>query len=374
MRILMVAHSNSGWTRSFARSFMAAGHAVRVISFYPEPVPEVGFEFVGVVPFDKYRNKHLYLTRVPRVRQIIREWKPDVVFAPYLASNGLTAALAGAHPLVLAALGSDVFNSDGRRKLSLWLRRQGIRYACGRAVLINSVSQALTDELVRLGVPRGKILQHPFGADVEVFRPDPAMPRAVVRRFICARRHEPLYDIATIIRALALLKRTNRSCECIFTGSGLLLDNHRRLAFELGVQDNVLFTGDVADGDLPALFRSADVYVSASTVDGTSVALLEGMASGLLPVVSCIPANTPWVKDGHNGLLFECGDAEGLARALCRAMDDGGLRERAFSLNRHIVIEQASMQGHHARLMAEFERVVTTGHACRDTSRVPADG
>ncbi len=361
MHILMVAHSISNWTPAFARSFMAAGHAVKVVSFSPQPVPGTEFEFVGVEPFDKYRNKHLFITRVPRVRRIIRQWRPDIVFAPYLASNGLTAALAGAQPLVLAAVGSDVFNPSGRRGLSLWLREASIRYTCRRAVLINSVSQALTRELMRLGAPRDKILEQPFGPDVETFRPDPEMPRPAVRRFICARRHEPLYDIPTIIRALAILKSAGRSFECLFTGSGTLWEDHRRLAADLGLGERVRFTGDVTTGELPALFGSADVYVSASTIDGTSVALLEGMASGLLPVVSRIEANLPWVEDGRNGLLFDCGDAEGLARALERAMEDRSLRERAFRENRSLVVERASMQAHHAGLLAAFERIAAAG-------------
>jgi len=354
----MVAHTISNWTPCFVRSFLAAGHAVKVVSFSPGPVAGAEFEFVGVEPFDKFANKHLFITRVPRVRGILRRWRPDIVFAPYLASNGFTAALAGARPLVVAAVGSDVFNPDGRRGLALRLREWSIRYTCRRAVKINSVSQALTDELVRLGVAPEKILQQPFGADVEAFRPDAEMPRASVRRFICARRHERLYDIATIIRALAILKRAGRSFECVFTGSGTLWEEHRRLAAQLGLDENTRFTGDLQDGELPGLLRSADVYISASTIDGTSVALLEAMAGGLLPVVSRIPANVPWIRDGRNGLLFDCGDAEALAAALQRAMDDADLRRRALLDNRTLVEEKGSMQAHHRRLLEEFERIV----------------
>jgi glycosyltransferase involved in cell wall biosynthesis len=69
-------------------------------------------------------------------------------------------------------------------------------------------------------------------------------------------------------------------------------------------------------GDLPGFLRAADVYVSASSSDGTSSSLLEAMASGLYPVVSDITANRPWVEHGKNGLLFAVGDAASLAEAL----------------------------------------------------------
>jgi glycosyltransferase involved in cell wall biosynthesis len=65
-----------------------------------------------------------------------------------------------------------------------------------------------------------------------------------------------------------------------------------------------------------AAYAAADVYVSASEVDGTSVSLLEAMASRRAVVVSDIAGNREWVEPGRNGVLFPVGDAALLARAL----------------------------------------------------------
>ena len=45
----------------------------------------------------------------------------------------------------------------------------------------------------------------------------------------------------------------------------------------------------------------ADVYVSLAESDGTSIALLEALALGAVPVLSDIPANRAWVRDGETG-------------------------------------------------------------------------
>jgi glycosyltransferase involved in cell wall biosynthesis len=65
----------------------------------------------------------------------------------------------------------------------------------------------------------------------------------------------------------------------------------------------------------------ADLYISASHVDGSSVSLMEALACGLPCLVSDIPANREWVTDGENGWLFPDGDAEALAARILQAID-----------------------------------------------------
>lgn len=359
MRILLVSHTASTWTPYFARYFALRGWTVKVVSFSPEPIDGVDVAFVGVSPFDKTKNKHVYVTRVTLVRRIAKQFRPDVTFAPYLSSNGLTAALAGLSPLVTAAVGSDVMNNAERRGIRLFLRRRSISFVCRRSQLINTVSQELTDELVNLGVPASKIIQLPFGADTEAFRPAPGMPREVARQFICTRRHERIYDNETIIRGLARLRSAGLEFRCTFVGDGSLSESLRRHAESLGLGDCVSFVGVRPHGELPELLRHADLYISASLRDGTSVSLLEAMAAGLVPVVSRIAANLPWVRHGENGLLFDCGDADSLARCLEQAMLDTSLRRRALEMNRNRVEREGSMKSHLERMAESMEQIAS---------------
>lgn len=83
----------------------------------------------------------------------------------------------------------------------------------------------------------------------------------------------------------------------------------------------VLFPGLVGFNDLPRYYRSADLYISASHSDGSSISLLEAMACGCPVVVSDIPGNCEWVQPGVNGWLFADGDADALAEAILHALD-----------------------------------------------------
>ena len=66
----------------------------------------------------------------------------------------------------------------------------------------------------------------------------------------------------------------------------------------------------------------ADLYVSPSHVDGSSVSLMEALACGLPCLVSDIPANMEWVREGENGWLFPDGNADALAAKILAAMEN----------------------------------------------------
>ena len=361
---MMVAHSNAPWTPLFARFFRDRGDDLVLVSFSPNPldgVDGIHVECVGLEVFNKFKDKHLYFTRAPRVHRVVERFQPEVAFAPYLTSNGLSAALAYRGPIVVSAVGSDVMLHTEWTGLKRRLREMVVRYVCRRAAVVNTVSAALDEELIRLGVPASKLFRLPFGVNTQRFCAAEDMPRPAAARFICTRRHEALYEVGTVIDALAILRATGRDFHCTLTGEGSLWEDHQQRARSAGLEDHVTFTGHLPYADLPELLRGADVYISASRRDGTSVSLLEAMAAGLLPVVSRIPANTPWVEHGRTGLLFDVGNAEQLAQALATAMDDAQLRDRAFRENRPRVEREADMHHNMERLAAVLERLAATG-------------
>jgi glycosyltransferase involved in cell wall biosynthesis len=79
------------------------------------------------------------------------------------------------------------------------------------------------------------------------------------------------------------------------------------------VLERVNMAGQVSQRDLPRWYQMADLYISPSHVDGSSVSLMEALACGLPCLVSDIPANKEWVTENENGWLFPDGDADALA-------------------------------------------------------------
>lgn len=125
----------------------------------------------------------------------------------------------------------------------------------------------------------------------------------------------------------------------------------RAYADELGVADDVVFTGRV--DDLPSYYRLADVYATASLHEGFGVPLIEAMASGV-PVVASRATAHPWVV-GEAGLLTEPGDAADLAKKIVQVLTDddlcGELVRRGLARAREFSLEHYEAEW--ARIVAE---------------------
>jgi len=106
-----------------------------------------------------------------------------------------------------------------------------------------------------------------------------------------------------LLKAFAALHRRRTSVRLMLLGDGSLAPDIHGLMNELGIGGVVHAPGRVPQEDLPEWFRMADAYVSSAMSDGTSVSLLEAMATGLPVVVSESFGNLEWVKQGVNGAL-----------------------------------------------------------------------
>jgi glycosyltransferase involved in cell wall biosynthesis len=84
---------------------------------------------------------------------------------------------------------------------------------------------------------------------------------------------------------------------------------------------------------MPNLLSEADIYVSTSLYDGTSVSLLEAMGSGAFPIVTNIPANREWINDGENGFLISVDDEKILAQRIIESIKNRSLLEKSVKKN-----------------------------------------
>jgi glycosyltransferase involved in cell wall biosynthesis len=356
MRIAFVAWHGSEHTRRWAGFYAARGHEVHVITCgdgtagradarRPYRVHDLGPPRLG---------KLGYLLKAPRARRLIRSLRPDVVHAHHATSYGLLAALATFHPLVVTSHGSDILIS-GKRRTTRWLVTRVVR----TADLVTAPADHVADEIRRLGGAR-RLVVFQYGVDVRRLRAvaasaqgDP-VTRGAEPRLVTARPLHPLYRTAEIIRAAGLLRDAGLLCTLDIADRGPERPALERLANQLGLGDHVVFHGFVPAEQAERLIARADVYISAAASDGASIALLEAMALGAIPVVSDIVANRSWIEDGVNGVLVRIEPhaiADGIRRALTLDRDDVHQR------NLEIVAARADRErnlGECERLLAEL--------------------
>jgi glycosyltransferase involved in cell wall biosynthesis len=193
---------------------------------------------------------------------------------------------------------------------------------------------------IRAGYRPRRWLLLPNGCDTARFRPD-AVDRAAVRSelgitqdavvAITVARVHPQKDHATLIAALRSVHELHPHLELVLVGTGT-----ERLATDGGAGLRIHGLGERLDVD--RLYRAADLIVSSSLTEGLPNALLEGMASGLVPVVTDVGDCRAVVAD--TGPVVVSGDSEGLAAAIAGVVRlPGEERERLGRCARERVIE-----------------------------------
>jgi glycosyltransferase involved in cell wall biosynthesis len=146
-------------------------------------------------------------------------------------------------------------------------------------------------------------------------------------RFVSNRNLEPMYDVASTLRAFAIIQRARGRASLVLAGDGSERPALEALSRELGLA-NVEFLGRVAPEAMGALLQDADVYLNASRIDNMPISILEAFLAGL-PVVTTNAGGIPYiVRHEDNGLVVSMGDVEGLAAAALRLLDDPALAAR----------------------------------------------
>ena len=238
-----------------------------------------------------------------------RTFRPDVIHGNWIVPTGLIASLAG------VVTGTPVINTA--RGMDTRVRR-------------NRPVGALFDLAVRLSdrltVVSDAMRSIPGLTDAEVISSgiDPAFldlaPDTASRTVLFTRSLEPVYDAATLVRSVPLVREKMPEARFVIAGSGTLEEPLKSLARDLGARDHVTFLGHVPHGEVLEQVSRSRVFVSTALADGTSIALLEAMAAGLVPVVTDIEANRSLVRHGEDGYLFRPGDEQDLAGNLLRAL------------------------------------------------------
>jgi len=153
------------------------------------------------------------------------------------------------------------------------------------------------------------------------------------------------------IRAIAILVNRGLDVSLDIMGSGPEHDRLDSLARDLGVADRINFLGSRHPREMRELFTEAEAFVlpcrvdSKGARDGTPIALMEAMAMKL-PVISTRVSGIPEIiEDGISGLLVEPEDAEALAEALGRVLEDADFAKALGEAGKERIERHFTLEG-----------------------------
>lgn len=280
-------------------------------------IPKIGMDVAPAL---------MYRALLPVLRkQLAKGRNFDVMDAHYFYPDGVAAARLGRalhKPVVISARGSDV-NVVTRHRLPC---RQ-IRWAAARAAAIVTVSRALKERLVTLGVDADRITTLRNGVDLDRFSP---MQRAGIRT-----RLELTGPTWLTVGNLIELKGVHLAIEALVQvpGATLLVAGDgpegprlRALAARLGVAGRVRFLGAVRHDRLCDYYNAADALMLASSREGMPNAALEAIACGTPVVAAPFEGVAEVVSVPEEGEIADARSAEALVAAWVRLRARGPTR------------------------------------------------
>lgn len=312
-----------------------AGELVRIPQATVEGLPSAYPTYWSIPGAHALHAGGMNFSLGPHIRALRWEFPFDVVLGAWMYPDAVAAArIADRYscPLVIKILGSDINVLPTMPGL-----KRPIQWALSRADRVVTVSGALRERVIDLGVaPERVVVQH-NGVDGQRFTLcDKNQARASLgidtdRPTICyVGRLGEEKGIDILIEALAILKQKGRGdIRLYLVGHGKEEEALRAQAARTGVEDMVVFCGMQLHSAVPNWIAACDVLCLPSRREGCPNVVLEALASGR-PVVAAGVGGVPEILAQSSGEIVEPENpaalANGLERALNRSWDSQSLR------------------------------------------------
>ncbi len=260
-----------------------------------------GYEYPNHVKINpSIRNPISTRLKISKIRQIIKDFRPDVVHLHNINSTSflLYKALMGLDiPTVATAWGSDVLVNPNRSFILRGIVKNVLSefnyFTCDALFMVNEMQKLASKDLQ---------------IEVANFGVDEAPEYSEKKNIIYSNRlHKPLYRIDLIIQVFFefLKKNPNEEWKLVIAATGTETERLKQLVAKSVFAKQVDFVGWVDKKQNYDWYQQSKYYISIPISDGTSVSLLEAMENGCIPILSNLPANNEWVIDGFNGIIFK---------------------------------------------------------------------
>jgi len=238
-----------------------------------------------------------------------------------------------------------------------------------RADLITAISNYLKEFALAQGA-KSQIAIVPNGVDINKFQTPGGNKQELRSRLgitiqekviVTVSRLVEKNGIADLIKAMSHLPA---EVKLLILGSGSLERELKARVKNSGLDDRVLFLGDVPHDKVPQFLAIADVFVRPSLAEGLGNVFLEAMAAGV-PIIGTkvggIPdfLRDPSVNSGQapTGLFCEVSDSQSIAEKINLLLADHALHSKLIINGRVLVQEQYSWNKIAAQMKETFTQL-----------------
>ncbi len=274
---------------------------------------------------------------VKRLKEIIPEIKPDIIHAHSPALNGVAAIKIGKQfniPVVyeIRAFWEDAAVDHGTSK------EQGLRYKLTRALetyviknsdAVTTICEGLRQDIVTRGIAQEKVTVIPNAVDIDKFTVSQEKEDILTKQY-ALNDHLVIgfigsfyaYEgLSLLLESIPELLKSLKNIKVLLVGGGPEESALKQLVTQLGIEQQVVFTGRVPHDIVQKYYDLIDILVYPRismrlTELVTPLKPLEAMAQKKLFIASDVGGHKELISDKKNGLLFKNGNTSDLAKTV----------------------------------------------------------
>ena len=291
--------------------------------------PNIQFHEVKIDGYAVFKYPPYDIALANRIAEVIETEKLDLLHVHYAVPHAVSAALGkdmvnSKIGVITTLHGTDVTILGHDPGL-----RNTVRYGIDKSTITTAVSESLRLETLELIEPKKDIVTIYNFIDENKYIPvDPGtlksdfgikLDEKVIIHISNFREVKRIPDIIESFRGV--LKEID--AKLLLVGDGPEKVEMEALVIELGIQDQVIFTGK--RDDLPELLAISDVMFHLSEKEAFGLVLLEALACGLPSVATDVGGIPEVIEDGVNGFLVPVGDTNAATQKAVLLLKDEGL-------------------------------------------------
>lgn len=294
---------------------------------------------------------------ITRLRELVANTGADIVHAHGFKADIYAWLALRSKAIPLVSTCHTWYDHDA--KVTLYGKLD--RFVLRRYAAVVSVSNSVTERLLRAGVRLDKVHMIGNGIDMRPFEGAKLLRRARSSNE-CAptvgvvARLSPEKGIDIFLHAAQRVLREIPTAKFIVVGDGPERARLESLMEELGLRDSLSLAG--RRDDMPSVYASFDLLVSSSRHEGLPMAILEGMASGLPCVATAVGDVPKIIQDGECGFLVSAGDIESLSARVIELLQHTSLRRQLGDAAQKRVEEEFSARRMATRYLNVYRHVL----------------
>lgn len=379
-------HGTPGSIREMSQALLSHGHKIHIVTYHigdENPVEGIKIHRIKSIIKPKkikvgptWYKPFFDLLLVAKLCKVIKEENIDIIHAHNYegALVGYFAKIITKTPMIYHAINNmaselPTFNFIKPKKLAMLLADFLDRLVPRLGGHIIALSEELKTFLLGKGIPEDKISVIPLGVDAEMF--NGKSPEIIKNRYNIGPRPLVVYagtldEFQRIDLLMKAMKLVVGECNdaVLMVVSNILnqaeIEKYKKMAIDLGIDNNVIFTDVVSFDELPFFLASAAVaVVPRFSCPGFPLKILNYMAAG--KAIVTFDGSAKGLKNMHNAIVVKNGELEEFAKGILLLIGDRKLAEKLGNNARATVKSEYGWQILAGKIDFIYRKVINSG-------------